>query len=104
MRVMRETVRERGTETPVDCRPAFRKINFRGKCDLSLHLSLQRVRTCLLDDPAVQGPRSLLVAATELSKVKRICWQLRQERRLTRAVWQVGQGGAGTDRESGCLS
>lgn len=63
MRVTRDTVRGRGTETPVDCRPAFRQIHFRGKYDLSLHLSLQRVRMCLLDDPAVQGPRSLLVAA-----------------------------------------
>lgn len=108
MRVTRETVRGRGTDTPVDWRPAFRQIHFRGKYDLSLHLSLQRVRMCLLDDPAVQAPRSLLVAATELSKGKKIRWQLRQERRLTRtvhdcprAVWQVGKGGAGTDREGG---
>lgn len=72
MRVTRETVMGRGIDTLVDCRPAFRQIHFRGKYDLSLHLSLQRVRMCLLDDPAVQAPKSLLVAATELSKGKKI--------------------------------
>lgn len=70
MRVKWETVKGRRTGTPVDCRPALRQINFRGKYELSFHLSLRRVRSCLPEDPAVQDPRGLLVAATEPSKVE----------------------------------
>lgn len=54
---------------PVDCRPALRQKNFRGKYELSLYLSLWRYSgyvhqvesTC---DPAVHNPRDLLVAPT----------------------------------------